>query len=61
MEEIEANFFAASILMPRTFLARDTAERYIDLENADAVKELARLYNVSTQAMNIRLFNLFGR
>jgi Zn-dependent peptidase ImmA (M78 family) len=61
IEEIEANFFAASILMPRELLAKDTAERYIDLENADAVKDLARLYNVSTQAMNIRLLNLFGR
>ena len=61
IEEIEANFFAASILMPRPLLARDTAERYVDLENADAVKDLARLYNVSTQAMNIRLVNLFGR
>jgi Zn-dependent peptidase ImmA (M78 family) len=61
VEEIEANFFAASILMPPDFLRKDQAQRYVDIEDGDAVKDLAKKYNVSTQAMNLRLLNLIGR
>jgi Zn-dependent peptidase ImmA (M78 family) len=60
IEEIEANFFAASLLMPRTFLERDVSDRFIELDDADAVEGLAKRYKVSVQAMNIRLLNLFG-
>jgi Zn-dependent peptidase ImmA (M78 family) len=61
VEEIEANFFAASILMPREFLTRDHAVRHLDIEDENAVKGFAKTYGVSTQAMNLRLLNLFGR
>ena len=60
-EEIEANYFASSLLMPRLFLERDVADRFIDIEDADAVEDLAKRYKVSLQAMNIRLLNVFGQ
>jgi len=57
-EEMEANRFAAELLMPTEFLVRDIE----DLENFDpesVVALLARRYKVSPQAMRIRLGN-FG-
>lgn len=60
-EEVEANYFGSSILMPRKFLERDIADRFIDIEDADAVADLAKRYKVSLQAMNIRLLNVFGQ
>jgi Zn-dependent peptidase ImmA (M78 family) len=59
-EEIEANYFGSSILMPRIFLERELADRFIDIEDANAVEDLAKRYKVSPQAMNIRLLNVFG-
>jgi Zn-dependent peptidase ImmA (M78 family) len=61
IEEIEANFFAASLLMPRRFLDKDPRTLTIEIEDAKAVQELARAYTVSTQAMSVRLMNLYGR
>lgn len=55
-EEIEANRFAAELLMPTGFLLRDIAKRK-DL-NRDTIQSLARRYKVSPQAMEIRLANL---
>ncbi|MFO0806450.1 MAG: ImmA/IrrE family metallo-endopeptidase [Gemmataceae bacterium] len=55
-EEIEANAFAAELLMPTAFLLKD-ADR-VDLEDEKAVEELSRSYGVSTQAMSFRLTNL---
>lgn len=57
VDEIEANFFAASILMPREFLDRDNA---IDAIDSDVrVAELAKLYDVSRHAMSLRLVNIY--
>ncbi len=58
-EEIEANLFAAELLMPRELIARD-------LENADIVDILeeefllgmSKNYDVSLQALVLRLNNL---
>ena len=61
VEEIEANFFAASILMPKKFLDSDQRTLTIELEDAKAIQELAKLYMVSAQAMSVRLLNLYGR
>lgn len=61
VEEIEANFFAACILMPIGFLRNDKTVRLVDIEDGDAVKGLAKKYGVSTQAMNLRLLNVTGR
>jgi len=62
VEEMEANFFAASILMPRRFLEADPLMAELDVEDAAAaVKVLAARYKVSTHAMTIRLGNLAAR
>lgn len=62
VKEMEANFFAASILMPRRFLEADPMVADLDLEEAaGAVKALAARYKVSTHAMSIRLGNLASR
>ena len=57
--EQEANYFAASLLMPREFLERDLAnEEYVDLLDDDFLHGLARKYGVSAQALAIRLKTL---
>lgn len=61
VEEIEANFFAACLLMPRRFLEADPAAAMVDVENAQAVAVLAKRYGVSAHAMSIRLGNLAVR
>ncbi len=56
-EEMEANRFAAELLMPTQLLVRDIEElKRLDRRTADL---LARRYKVSQQAMRIRLGN-FG-
>ena len=62
VKEMEANFFAASILMPRRFLEADPLVADLDLEDAaDAIEMLARRYRVSQHAMSIRLGHLATR
>jgi Zn-dependent peptidase ImmA (M78 family) len=60
VEEIEANAFAAELLMPRDFLLRDARKLMFDMEDEEQVSSLARRYDVSRQAMTFRLMNLFG-
>jgi Zn-dependent peptidase ImmA (M78 family) len=58
-EEREANFFAASLLMPKRFLEEDLeTEEYFDLLGDDFLSDLSRKYGVSTQALVNRLKNL---
>lgn len=55
--ESEANTFAAELLMPRIFLAKDL-EKYggqIDLFNDTLIRVMAQKYDVSRDAMRIRL------
>jgi len=55
-EEIEANGFAAELLMPKEFIVRDT-RRFPAVD--EAVKQrLANRYRVSKRAMGLRLANL---
>jgi Zn-dependent peptidase ImmA (M78 family) len=61
VEEIEANFFAACLLMPRRFLQADPEAALVDVEDAQAVARLAKRYGVSAHAMSIRLGNLAPR
>lgn len=55
-QEIQANQFAAELLMPTAFLKRDLNK--IGRVNEHLVQILARKYRVSSQAMDIRLNNL---
>ena len=57
--EIEANAFAASLLMPRDMVIADVDGEMLDFEDPRLVKRLADRYQVSTQAMTFRLLNLF--
>lgn len=58
-DEIEANFFAAELLMPTEFITQDF-QGYIDLfeEDNGVLKALADKYGVSAQALTYRLINL---
>jgi Zn-dependent peptidase ImmA (M78 family) len=58
--EIEANFFAAELLMPEEFLARSLQGQSFDIDDEGAVSALAKEYKVSTAAMRFRLGNLFA-
>ena len=60
-DEIEANRFAAELLIPRDFLEADLeALGPIYADDEKAIANLAKKYRVSPQAMAIRLssFNL---
>ena len=57
IEEIEANFFAAALLMPKTFLDARGAQNALDDDNM--VRALAREFNVSQLAMSLRLANVY--
>jgi Zn-dependent peptidase ImmA (M78 family) len=63
-EEIEANAFAAELLMPSKFLNEDFVKAksgVLDYESGDiseVIKKLADKYIVSTHAMTVRLINL---
>lgn len=54
-KEIEANQFAAELIMPAEFLDKDIRRLPDDIEAEEAVTRLARKYQVSEQAMTIRL------
>jgi Zn-dependent peptidase ImmA (M78 family) len=58
--EIEANCFAAEILMPESFLAKSLEGRPIDIDDDAAVSALAKVYKVSASAMRLRLGNLLA-
>ena len=57
VEEMEANFFAASLLMPRRLL--DAREAASALDSDEAVKRLAAAFDVSRHAMSLRLANVY--
>lgn len=57
VEEIEANYFAASLLMPAQELEKEQA--LLALDDDPAVERLAKRYDVSRHAMSLRLANVF--
>lgn len=59
-EEIEANRFAAALLMPEDMLKKDLSRSEIDLENEGNLKKLAKKYKVSLQSFTFRVINIFG-
>ena len=58
--EIEANFFAAELLMPEALLAKALGNEPFDIDDEGAVSALARNFKVSPSAMRFRLGNLFA-
>jgi Zn-dependent peptidase ImmA (M78 family) len=61
VEEIEANYFAANLLMPHSSIEADPRAALVDVEASQAVEELADRYRVSPRAMSIRLGDLAAR
>jgi Zn-dependent peptidase ImmA (M78 family) len=58
-DEIEANAFAAALLMPESFLRRDWLRlKPRDNSIPEAIKTLGIRYKVSTKAMELRLVNI---
>ena len=58
--EIEANFFAAGVLMPEALLTKALGNEPFDIDDEGAVSALARSFKVSPSAMRFRLGNLFA-
>lgn len=58
VSEIEANQFAAELLMPEQMIRRDAPKYLQDFENDEGLTKLANRYGVSSQAMAFRLANL---
>ena len=66
IKEVEANRFAAELLMPEDLLTQDINEmknsNSFDMDSDEYINTislLAKKYDVSTQAMNIRLSSLY--
>jgi Zn-dependent peptidase ImmA (M78 family) len=58
VEEIDANKFAAALLMPEVLVRSEISRHQLDLDDEDDVSSLARRFNVSAAAMSFRLENL---
>ncbi|WP_315730340.1 MULTISPECIES: ImmA/IrrE family metallo-endopeptidase [unclassified Bradyrhizobium] len=56
--EIEANRFAAELLMPTAFLIQALAGKPFDIDDEGPIDELARKFRVSRQALEYRIRNL---
>jgi Zn-dependent peptidase ImmA (M78 family) len=56
--EVEANTFAAALLMPEEFVRTELQGRPVDAFDDDAVRRLSQRYKVSPQALTIRLMEL---
>jgi Zn-dependent peptidase ImmA (M78 family) len=58
LEEIEANQFAAELLMPKGNIDRFMAKNKITIFDEDSIERLAEFLKVSIQALSIRLAKL---
>jgi len=56
--EIEANGFAAELLMPEELIRAEIPSPLNIIEDDDQIRDLARRFRVSPQAMTLRLTNL---
>jgi|SRR6266850_2999691 len=56
--EIEANRFAASLLMPEGRILELVGSKGVDLEDEQRIQSLAKKFEVSPQALIFRLINL---
>jgi Zn-dependent peptidase ImmA (M78 family) len=53
--EIQANQFAAELLMPRAFIDQALAGKQIDIEDDGPIEELAKKFRVSKQALEYKI------
>jgi Zn-dependent peptidase ImmA (M78 family) len=58
--EIEANRFAAELLMPEWAVRRVLERESIDIDDDRTVADLAKKFRVSRQALQYRLINIFS-
>jgi Zn-dependent peptidase ImmA (M78 family) len=58
LQEIEANRFAAELLMPEGLLREKILKKQLDIENVNAIGKLAKQFKVSPQALTVRLTKL---
>ena len=58
IKEMQANEFAADLLMPARFIYPHLKDRTVDLEDDDFLANLAKRFGVSSQALTFRLLNL---
>lgn len=58
VQEVEANTFAAELLMPAAMLSAEVQAHPFDYEDDAQIRALADRYRVSVQAMSFRLVNL---
>lgn len=56
--EREANYFAMCLLMPAHLVKQEVKKLTLDLTSDDALKHLAKVFDVSQTAMAIRLAQL---
>ena len=56
--EIEANQFAAALLMPKDWIEQDVFRGEVDISDDSQLRQLAKRYRVSAQAMTFRVANL---
>jgi Zn-dependent peptidase ImmA (M78 family) len=56
--EQEANAFAAALLMPEASLKLELEDKEFDLSSEETLKELAKIFHVSSTAMYYRMANL---
>ena len=58
-EEIEANRFAAELLMPYYMIREDLMDSELDIEDEGALRGLGERYGVSLQALTLRIRSVF--
>ena len=59
--EVEANQFAAELLMPTALLSQALAGKPFDIDDEGPIDELARKFRVSRQALEYRIRNLAAK
>ena len=58
--EVEANAFAAEVLMPENLVINALKNESFDIDDDSFIAQLAKKFKVSTQAIQFRLGNLIG-
>ncbi len=58
VKEMQANHFAADLLMPQRFVREFLKDKAVDLEDHEFLADLAKRFGVSSQALTFRLVNL---